>query len=253
MRERGIRPDFIAFADTGAEYPHTYEHVAMMRAQVQIWWGIDLLTVRKTYQGRFEGLEGQCNRHKTMPSISYGRGSCSVKYKHEPQTRALKAAMKAAGITHATKAIGFDAGEGHRVREEHLVVQALNKTLTVQNWYPLVEWGWTRAECVEAIKRHGLPQPGKSSCFFCGAMKKREVYALRDQYPELLARALRIEDDAQTTNRTNRGLGGERNLWRDWLNQDAAQAKLWDDVEPVHVPCGCYDGTGCDLPANTSI
>ena len=30
MYERGIKPDLLMFADTGSEYPQTYEHVAMM-------------------------------------------------------------------------------------------------------------------------------------------------------------------------------------------------------------------------------
>jgi hypothetical protein len=53
---------------------------------------------------------------------------------------------------------------------------------------------------------------------------------------------LEIEDAAQLTNTTKRGLGGQNNLWRNWLALDAAQQKLWDDIEPTHIPCGCYDG-----------
>lgn len=242
FRERGIRPDFIAFADTGAEMPHTYEHVAMMGPVVQSWWGVELLTVRKLYQGRFEGLEGQCRRHNQMPSLAYGRRSCSMKYKHEPQERALAKAMREAGKATVRRAIGYDADEAHRVKEEHLLPRKLAKGQTWQAWYPLIEWGWRREECIAAIARHGLPQPGKSACYFCPAMKKREVYRLRDEHPELLARALEIEDAAQLTNRTPRGLGGQNNKWRDWLALDAAQQKLWDDIEPTHIPCGCYDG-----------
>ncbi len=252
MRERGIRPSLITFADTGAEMPHTYEHVAMMRAQVQTWWGIDLLTVRKLYQGKFEGLEGQCKRHGQMPSLAYGHRSCSVKYKHEPQDRALKPAMKAAGVTHAIKAIGFDAGEGHRVKAEHMATKPIKSGLYVRHWYPLVEWGWKRDDCAAAIERHGLPQPGKSSCYFCPAMKRREVMKLREEYPEMLARALAIEDAAQSNTTTHRGLGGAKNRWRDWLAMDKAQARLWNDIEPAHVPCGCYDGSS-DLPANVEL
>jgi 3'-phosphoadenosine 5'-phosphosulfate sulfotransferase (PAPS reductase)/FAD synthetase len=239
--EMGIRPDLITFADTGAEMPHTYEHVAMMTAKVKEWWGIELITVRKLYQGKFEGLEGQALRHRKMPSISYGRRSCSVKYKHEPQDRELKKAMKAAGATMAIKCIGFDAGEAHRVKAEHLEPKHLNKKMMVKNWYPLVEMGWRRAECVDAIKRHGLPQPGKSSCFFCGASKKREVIALAANHPDLAARALLIEELSQKNHRTVRGLGGENNFWKNWLAQDLSQQKLWDDIEPIHLPCGCYD------------
>lgn len=242
FREREMRPDLITFADTGAEQPHTYEHLEYMRGKTKEWWGLDITVCRKLFAGNFEGLEGQCNRHKQMPSLAYGRRSCSMKYKHQPQDRILKQTMRQAGASIAIKAIGFDAGESHRVKAEHLDLQSLTKTLKVQNRYFLVEWGWRREECVSAIRRHGLPQPGKSSCFFCPAMKKREVFALREEHPELLARALRIEDEAQTTTKTRRGLGGEGNLWREWLDQDERQAKLFDWIEPYHSPCGCYDG-----------
>jgi hypothetical protein len=240
--ERDMRPDLITFADTGAEQPHTYSHLSEMQELVKRWWGLNITLCRKLYKGEFEGLEGQCNRHKQMPSLAYGKRSCSQKYKHQPQAQVLKAAMRAADVAFAINAIGFDAGESHRIKTEHLEVQALTQKLRVQNRYFLVEWGWRRQECVEAIKRHGLTQPGKSSCFFCPAMKKREVFQLRDEQPDLLARALKIEDQAQKTNRTKRGLGGDGNLWREWLDQDERQAKLFDWIEPYHVPCGCYDG-----------
>lgn len=222
--------------------PHTYEHVAVMRDVVKQWWGVELLTVRKLYQGRFEGLEGQCKRHNQMPSLAYGRRSCSMKYKHEPQDRALTKAMREAGANHARRAIGYDANESHRVKPEHKHERKLAAGLTWAAWYPLIEWNWRREECVCAIKRHGLPQPGKSACFFCPAMKRREVMVLRDKHPELLQRALAIEDAAQETNRTPRGLGGKDQKWRTWIENDDAQSKLWDWIEPQHVPCGCYDG-----------
>lgn len=249
LHARGIRPALITFADTGAEMPHTYEHVAVMDAWAQANLGTGIVTVRKLFQGQFSGgLEGQCNRHKQMPSLAYGFRSCSVKYKHEPQDRALKAAMDAAGKKSAIKAIGFDAGEAHRVKEIHLGEKDFAAGRTVKSWYPLVEWNWRREDCVAAIQRAGLPVPGKSSCFFCPAMKRREVLQLRANHPDLLARALKIEAEAQANTTTHRGLGGAKNLWRDWLAMDDAQAKLWNDIEPQHIPCGCYDGTPASTP-----
>ena len=35
FRNRGIVPKLIIFADTGAEMPHTYKHVEIMRAKVK--------------------------------------------------------------------------------------------------------------------------------------------------------------------------------------------------------------------------
>ena len=107
----------------------------------------------------------------------------------------------------------------------------------------VVEWQWDREECAATICRHGLPQPGKSSCYFCPAMKKREVIKLREEHPDLLAKALAIEEAAQPGLRTARGLGGKKNRWRDWLANYDAQGRMDADwIEPAHIPCGCYDG-----------
>jgi hypothetical protein len=146
-------------------------------------------------------------------------------------------------VSTATRCIGFDRDEGYRIKPE-FSRQDLTKKLVAVNRYPLVEWGWSRAECVGAIMRAGLPAPGKSACYFCPSMRPSEVLQLRDQYPQLLATALEIENRAQSGNRTPRGLGGQKQLWANWLANDAAQAKLMLDIEPVHLPCGCMDGGG---------
>jgi hypothetical protein len=73
-------------------------------------------------------------------------------------------------------------------------------------------------------------------------MKRSEVVQLAKERPDLIERALAMERAAQATNTTKRGLGGEGNLWADWLAMDDAQAKMFLDIEPMHMPCGCYDG-----------
>lgn len=241
LRERGIRPDVIIFADTGGELPHTYEHTALMNAQTQVWWGVEIQTVYPTRKGQPITLEQDCENKGLLPAISYGRRSCSQRFKHEPMEKRLKELAKAAGVTEIRKAIGYDAGEGHRGRnapESAMLAKGIRETY----WYPLREWGWGRAECEAAIARHGLPLPGKSSCFFCAARKPSEVLRLRDEHPDLMARALAMEAKAQARHRSKIGLGGARNLWADWLANDAAQGKLMLDIEPLHLPCGCYDG-----------
>lgn len=234
FHERGIKPSLVIFSDTGAEMPHTYKHVELMTAKVREWWGLELHIVRKLLAGKFEGIDGECERKDTLPALAYGSRACSMKYKHEPVTRLIKAEMKIRGVKIVKRAIGFDAGEGHRVRQ--------SPDEWAVNWYPLVEWQWGRDECVAAICRHGLPQPGKSSCYFCPAMKRSEVLRLQKESPELLARALEIERKAQATIKTPRGLGGQNNRWVDWLAMDAAQSKLMLDIEPHEIPCGCLDG-----------
>ena len=53
----------------------------------------------------------------------------------------------------------------------------------------------------------GLPQPGKSSCFFCPSMRAEEIIDLRECYPDLFRRALALEDNARANLKTVRGLG----------------------------------------------
>lgn len=74
-------------------------------------------------------------------------------------------------------------------------------------WYPLMEWGWDREECIRQIEAAGLPQPGKSSCFFCPSMRAEEIIDLREHYPDLFRRALALEDNAKANLKTVRGLG----------------------------------------------
>ncbi len=155
-----------------------------------------------------------------------------MKYKVEPQIKRLKTYMKERGVKKVRKAIGYDAGESHRMGRGKDGIEVF--------WYPLVEWGWRRQDCIAAIKRHGLKTPGKSSCFFCPAMKRGEILRLP---AELKARALALEANAVT--KQNRGLGGEGRFWRDMVNADEQQAKLFDWIDENDaqaVPCGCFDG-----------
>lgn len=237
MRERGIVPDLILFADTKGEKPETYAHMKIMDGFTRLWWNQPILTVRKLYRGEHEGLEGNCLRKNMLPSLAYGKKACSQKYKIEPQNQYLKKWLDEKGIHQAIKAIGYHAKEGHRAVKKSS--EDLRKGRVVTFWYPLIEWQWTDDDCVTAIRRAGIPVPGKSACFFCPSSKRSEVFQLRDESPALLARALAMEDAAQPGLTTHRGLGGAKNRWRDWLHNDAAQDYL--DLEPVHAPCGCFD------------
>ena len=241
MKERGIVPALITFADTAGEHPHTYEHVEAISAITQLWWGVPITTVRKLYQGRHEGLEGNCMRKKMLPSLAYGTKGCSMKYKVEPQTQYLLKWMAQNSVKVAMKAIGYDSGEGHR---SHASRETLHTKGRIERfWYPLIEWQWRRADCIEAIKRHGLPVAHKSACFFCPATKRHEIITLRNQYPALYARALALEANAITTK--DMGLTGGPMRWSDVVANDDAQGKLWDWVDQnaaTPIPCGCFDG-----------
>ena len=99
-----------------------------------------------------------------------------------------------------------------------------------------MEWGWDRNRCIQEIRNAGLPLPGKSSCFFCPSMKRREIRTLYHRYPDLLERALAIEDRARPNLLTVRGLG--RNYaWRDFIEADQAQLAIPEVFAEDDLPC----------------
>lgn len=234
MRERGIRPDLIIFADTGGERPETYKHVVFMRVWALREMGVHLVTVRAS-QRTDRTLEENCLRRDTLPAIAFGWKTCSIRWKAEPSDQYLSncgfviEAWERGEVVQ--KAIGFDAGEPHRVKD---FIDAKFHTI-----YPLVEWRWFREDCVAAINRAGIPLPPKSACFFCPSTKKHEVLQLQQEHPDLLERALEIERRAAPHLETVKGLG-RRWSWAELLQADADQFKMLP--EAPEEPCGCYDG-----------
>lgn len=235
MYDRGIKPDVILAADTGAEMPHSHAALEVMQVKVREWWGMTINVVRNKTT-----IVQHCDKTSMLPSLAYGRRSCSQKFKQEPMEKFMRAWCKERGINEFTKCIGYDAEESHRITGKP-TEKTLCKGLVERYWYPLVDWQWRREDCIKVICKHGIPQPGKSACFFCPASKRSEVIALKLHHPELLKKALEIEFNAQKRHRTKIGLGGIGNLWSDWLAMDQAQSKLMLDIEPHEIPCGCLD------------
>ncbi len=238
MHKRGIRPSVITFADTGAELPETYAYVAMFSAWLVERGLPETVTVRKVNaNGEILTLEQNCLEKKMLPSIAYGFKSCSLKYKVDPQDKYMN--NHPACVAHwasggkVTKMIGYDAGEERRARHFSDAKYEVE--------FPLIEWGMDRDSCIVSILAAGLPLPGKTSCFFCPSSKPKEIRWLKQNHPELLARAVAMEERAADNLTSIKGLG-RRWSWKDMTEFEGAQLDLFRcDID---VPCGCYDGEG---------
>lgn len=172
LAARGIVPDLILFADTGGEKPTTYAYQATMDQHLQSWNFPTITVVRNVPQDfknwpPYYTLEENCLTNGTLPSLAFGFGSCSQKWKAAPQDKFLKtwelaiACWRQGG--RVVKAIGYDAGPADLRRRNHA---GNNDDPRYQFWYPLIDWGWDRQRCIDEIARAGLPIPVKSSCFF---------------------------------------------------------------------------------------
>lgn len=262
--KRRIRPDLILFADTGGEKPETYAYLPVVQRYLKRVGFPPVVTVR--YQPKtapYKTLEGQCLHTGTLPSLAYGGKSCSVKWKRQPQDAYIlgqfppaehvskgRRVVRAIGFdaseerrTYAgvVKAIGLDASEEHRLTwsppsptadDRRPSREAWLDQYYFAYWYPLMSWGMDRAMCEQSIRAAGLPVPPKSACWFCPASKKAEILWLRDRHPQLLSRALELEENARPNLTTVRGLGRSF-AWSDYLD--------WVDHPPLFPSAGAPD------------
>jgi hypothetical protein len=129
------------------------------------------------------------------------------------------------------KYVGYDADEAHRAANADK-----RNDPKYTNRYPLIEWDITREECLDMIKGAGLEPPKKSACFFCPSSKKHEIVELYQQYPDLLDRALKMEENAELT--SIKGLG--RNFsWKTIIDLHKDQKEL--PFTGFDLPCECTD------------
>jgi hypothetical protein len=256
MYNAGIPVDLILFSDPGAEQPHTYAHIDEFNGWLTRHGLPEIVTIFYTDKnGDRLTLERECLRSESLPSIAYGFKRCSLKHKVAPQEKFCNNDPRCRAVWESGERVnkfqGYDAGEPRRV-EHARAASDFDKKYKYN--FPLYEWGWTREKCVEVIHEAGLSLPGKSSCFFCPSMKKAEIRALWEKYPELYERAIAIEQNAAPTLKSVKGLGRKWS-WQEYRaafiaakELEAAQVTLWDvyDETPggclCGAPCGCYDG-----------
>ena len=243
LHQRGIPVDLILFADTGCEQPHTYEYLPVMNGWLNAHGMPEITVVEYTDRnGERLTLEQECLRSGTLPALAYGHKKCSLKHKIEPQEKFCNNYPPCREVwtrgEKVVKFIGYDAGEERR-RNHALVYDMQDKKYRKE--YPLMDWGWGREECLAAIQQEGLPIPGKSSCFFCPAMKRHEIRTLYHRHRDLLDRAIAIEDNAKPNLITVKGLGRDWS-WRDFISGDKDQIAWCGMFHELDMPCGCFDG-----------
>lgn len=247
LERLGIRPEIITFADTGEEKDATYAYLAVIAPWLESV-GFPPITIVRN-DATYESLGDAMLKRATMPSIAFGKHSCSQAFKAGPQETWMNsyepAAIGWALGQKVVKCIGYDDGLRDRKRcgkAEALSPKSFDRYTYV---YPLQDHGIDREGCKELIRSAGLPVPPKSSCTFCSAMTKPEIVEVAESDPSKMARALKIEsrwlaDPKFGPTRTDgvkvtvQGLG-RRFSWRSFLAE--AHPTLLARLEAEH-DCG---------------
>lgn len=85
---------------------------------------------------------------------------------------------------------GISKDEAHRQKD--------SRKKWIQHYYPLIELGMTRQDCLEWMEHKHYPTPPRSSCVFCPYHSDAEWIRLKTEEPKEFQRAVDFEKQLQT-------------------------------------------------------
>ena len=212
MIELEMQIDEIIFCDTGAEYPQTYAHIdrveeyikrpiTRLKAEHDFEW---YLLHKETRPIKKDGVEKPHRYGYSWPSAINRWCTTTLK------VNAMKTYFKGRKLERIDY-IGIAADEQKRIRDKV---------------YPLVEWGWTEADCLKYCYEKGFDWGGlynifsRISCWCCPLQRIDEFRRLRKHFPDLWSRLL--EWDKQSWRRFNKRFSVEDLDRRFAAEEDAA-------------------------------
>jgi hypothetical protein len=102
--------------------------------------------------------------------------------------------------------IGISCDEAHRMKP--------SRRNYINNIWPLIDAGLSRADCLKWMESRGYPQPPRSACSFCPYHSNEEWIRLRDEEPRAFADAIKYEERLQESMRKVTGFRGTPFLHR---------------------------------------
>lgn len=179
------------FANVGdqSEDPRTLRYIADVLKPYAAQHGIEWIDLqRRRRDGTPVDLYQEL--HRPIRSIDIpvrmangapGRRNCTTTFKIKPIAKWIR--KHAPGCTLGK---GISTDEPHRAtpsREDDGYVSA----------YPLIELGISRSDCLQIVQQAGLPQPPKSSCWFCPYKTTDQWTTMRQERPALFAKVVVLE------------------------------------------------------------
>jgi hypothetical protein len=195
--EFGPPPDAAIFADTQAEPAHVYAHLDWLEREVAPF------PIHRVTAGNLFTQIGKQRptgewRHMPIPAFIAGEDggaalanrSCTRDFKIDP---IIKKVRELAGYTRkrapstpiVEQWIGISLDEVSRMKP--------SRHPWIEHRWPLVEERMSRGTCLQWLKRHGYPEPAKSSCTFCPYHNDAAWIDLRDNDPAGWQQALDVD------------------------------------------------------------
>lgn len=169
--------DAIVFADTGDEPAAVYDHLARLQERADIAVvsaGHLAATVGKTFMPvpMFDGRGGM------------GRRQCTYQYKLRPIRRHLRELGRDVDLS-----VCISTDEYLRAKDANVQ--------WCRNVHPLLDLGWSRADC-ERYLVGAWPWPvPRSACVYCPLHSDREWLTMREDRPDDWAAAVKFDEEAR--------------------------------------------------------
>ncbi|MFE3197770.1 hypothetical protein [Embleya sp. NPDC059237] len=180
--------DFAIFADTGWEPKSVYSHLDRIEREIAVPAGIPILRV-SSGNIRADALDPG-HRFASMPlhiknaNGEHGltRRQCTSEYKLKPIKQQVRRLL---GYPHPIRVppgvfveqwIGISVDEVHRAKDSGIGY--------MRNRHPLLDLGYTRADCQRLLRARGFGQTPKSACLGCPFHGNQQWRALRDESPD---------------------------------------------------------------------
>ncbi|MBD0691866.1 hypothetical protein [Streptomyces sp. CBMA123] len=179
--------DYAIFADTGWEPASVYAHLDRIEREVAEPAGIPILRV-SSGNIRDDALD-PTKRFASMPlhilnpqgTEGLSRRQCTGQYKIKPikeQVRSLLGhpyPQRVPAGVFVEQWIGISTDEFHRAKDADVAY--------MKNRFPLIEEGFSRADCLRLLRSRGFESTPKSSCLGCPFHGNSQWRALRDNSP----------------------------------------------------------------------
>lgn len=156
---------------------------------------------------------------------SMGASFCSGEWKK----RVVDRWIRSCGLVNARRWIGFSTDERRR---------AEGASFVSGHYFPLLELGFSRDDCLDFLGSVGWPLPLRSSCVCCPFRSNDQWRILRDRYPADFAKAIEVDEEVR-----NAVEGKECFLHS---SRAALSAADLEGLETVEERRGCWSGQ-CDL------
>ena len=227
MAARGMIPyPLFIFANTGedSEHPDSIAYVREIAIPYGAEHGIEVVEVRKDGPTLRQTAMGEAQAGK-FPLPFYGEPG-------NPMSRACTADWKIMAVQKelrrrgcsaknpAHTALGISMDEIQRAKAEGY--QDPKAKMQILH-YPLLQHGMNRHDCLKLIADEGLPEPGKSSCYFCPFHSRDAWQHLRQSRLDLFQQSVELEK------RYKERLS-EKGHRTQWMTRAGARSKMTLDL-----------------------